>query len=156
MYPIILTKTTEMKAVVIGGGPVGERKVRGLLAAKTAVFLISPEATLRLQAWAEKGEITWEKRPFRPHDLANANIVFAATNQRAVNAQIGQVAKACGMLCNVADAPEEGNFHVPAVHRGDDELITVSTYGANPSRSRQLRDQIATWLKDKTTPPSKS
>ena len=146
MYPIILTKTTEMKAVVIGGGPVGERKVRGLLAAKTAVFLISPEATPRLQAWAAAGEITWEKRPFHPDDLENVTLVFAATNQRTINAQIAQEAKARGLLCNIADAPKEGNFHVPAVHRGDDELITVSTYGKNPSQARLLRNQIKAWL----------
>jgi cobalt-precorrin 5A hydrolase/precorrin-3B C17-methyltransferase len=143
-----------MKAVVIGGGPVGERKVRGLLAAKTActepcrsaVFLISPEATPQLQKWAEAGEITWEKRPFHPDDLENVTLVFAATNQRTVNAQIAKEAKARGLLCNIADAPEEGNFHVPAVHRGDDELITVSTYGKNPSQARLLRNQIKAWL----------
>lgn len=146
MYPIILTHTSELKAVVIGGGPVGERKTRGLLAVKTAVTLISPDATPELQKWAENGEIKWEKRPFSPEDLNNANLVFAATNQRAVNAQIAQEAKARGLLCNIADAPNEGNFHLPAVHRGKEELITVSTYGKNPAQARLLRNQIKAWL----------
>ena len=143
MYPIILTNLAGKKAVVVGGGPVGERKVRGLLAAETAVTLISPEATQRLQAWAEKGKIVWEKRPFSPTDLDNITLVFAATNERSVNEQIAQEANKRDLLCNVADAPDEGNFHVPAVHRGEDALITVSTYGKNPGKSRQLRDKIA-------------
>ena len=143
MYPIILTNLADKKAVVIGGGPVGERKVRGLLAAVTAVTLISPTATPTLTAWAEAGEIVWEKRPFHPNDLINATLVFAATNNRTINAQIAQEAHARGLLCNVADAPSEGNFHVPAVHRDDEALITISTYGKDPSLACQLRDQIA-------------
>ncbi|PIE79994.1 MAG: hypothetical protein CSA11_10060 [Chloroflexi bacterium] len=148
MYPIVLTKPIQFDALVIGGGPVGERKVRGLLQVASAVTLISPTATPQLQTWAENGEIRWEKRPFQPTDLDNTNLIFAATNQRAINAQIAQLAHAKGLLCNVADAPNEGSFHLPAVHRGSDTLITVSTYGANPSRARHLRDKIAAWLEE--------
>lgn len=148
MYPIILTKLAGKQAVVIGGGPVGERKIRGLLAVATAVTLISPTATPQLQQWAAKGEIVWQKRPFHPDDLNNAALVFAATNQRPVNAQIAQIAEIRCLLCNVADAPNEGNFHLPAVSRSSDTLITVSTYGSSPSRARHLRDQIVAWLRD--------
>jgi cobalt-precorrin 5A hydrolase/precorrin-3B C17-methyltransferase len=46
----------------------------------------------------------------------------------------------------VADAPDEGNFHLPAVHREAGLVIAVSTGGESPTRARQVRDRIAAWL----------
>ena len=116
-YPVTLTKLDTLLAVVVGGGVVGERKVRGLLAAQARVRLIAPTATPALVAWAENDEIQWQRREFCPGDLAGAGIVFAATNVRAVNRAVTQEAHQIGLLVNVADAPAEGNFHAPAVHR---------------------------------------
>jgi cobalt-precorrin 5A hydrolase/precorrin-3B C17-methyltransferase len=146
IYPLILTGMTGMTAVVVGGGLVGERKVRGLLAAGVKVSLISPEATPQLQAWAEASYIHWNCRPYQPSDLAGVRLVFVATNQRAVNAQVAEEARKLGLLCNVADQPEEGNFHVPALHRQPGLVVAVSSTGESPRRAQQVRDKIAAWL----------
>jgi len=148
-YPITLTNLRGALAVVVGGGAVGERKLRGLLRVGAAVQLISPAATPELRALAESDAITWHARPYQPGDLAGARLVFAATNQRAVNAQVADDAAALGLLCNVADDPHAGDFHLPAVYREPGLLVAVSTNGANPSRAKQLRDQIAAWLADR-------
>lgn len=145
-YPIVLTSLGGARAVVVGGGAVGERKARGLLAAGAAVRLISPAATEQLCAWAAAGRIGWERRGYAPGDLVGAVLVFAATDARAVNAQVAADAAALGLLCNVADAPDAGSFHLPAVYRGDGLTIAVSTDGASPSRAVALRDRIARWL----------
>jgi cobalt-precorrin 5A hydrolase/precorrin-3B C17-methyltransferase len=146
VYPLFLNQIAEARAVVVGGGQVGERKVTGLLAAAARVCLVSPTATARLQSLAEAREIEWLARPYQSGDLAGALLVFAATDQRQVNAQIAQEAKAARILCNVADAPAEGDFHVPAVLRTDDLVIAVGTGGEQPRRARLVRDLIATWL----------
>ena len=147
VYPIFLTGLSNKLAVVVGGGPVGERKVAGLLAAETRVCLISPVATPTLIAWAQSGQLAWWSRPYQPGDLAGAFLVFAATNVRAVNAQVAQDAASLGLLCNVADAPGEGNFHVPALSRHEDVLVAIgSRHGKNPKRIKGLRDQIAHFL----------
>ena len=144
MYPIILTKP--LSAVVIGGGIVGERKVRGLLAASADVTVISPEVTELIGAWAKEGRIRWEARPYHSGDLTGAGLAYAASGSRAVNAQVAEEARMAGILCNVVDLPDEGSFHVPAVLRGCEVLVTVSTYGEDPARARALRDRIACWL----------
>jgi cobalt-precorrin 5A hydrolase/precorrin-3B C17-methyltransferase len=136
----------EQQAVVVGGGPVGQRKARGLLAAGLKVQLISPRATPELQAWAEEGRIQWQRRPYQSGDVRGAQLVFAATNQRTVNAQVAQEAKNLGLLCNVADQPDEGNFYVPAVHRQPGLVVAVSSRGESPRRAQKVRDQIAGWL----------
>lgn len=146
VYPVTLTGMTGQHALVVGGGPVGQRKVQGVLAAGMVVKLISPEATPQLQAWAETGRIGWVRRPYQAGDLIGAGLVFAATNQRAVNAQIALEAGELGLLCNVADQPAEGNFHVPAVHRRAGLVVSVSSTGESPRRAQKVRDQIAAWL----------
>ncbi|MBI1882224.1 MAG: precorrin-3B C(17)-methyltransferase, partial [Chloroflexi bacterium] len=146
VYPITLIGMAGKKAVVVGGGPVGQRKVQGLLAASVEVRLVSPEATPQLQAWAAEKRIRWERRPYQSGDVLGARLVFAATNQRAVNAQVAEEAGKLGLLCNVADQSLEGDFHVPAVHRQPGVLVAVSSLGESPTRAKKVRDQIAVWL----------
>jgi cobalt-precorrin 5A hydrolase/precorrin-3B C17-methyltransferase len=131
---------------VVGGGPVGQRKAKGILEAGGRVRLISPEATPNLQAWAQAGRLEWLRRPYQTGDLAGAGLVFVATNRREINHQVAAEAKALGLWCNVADRPEEGNFHVPAVHRWPGLVVSVSTGGQNPTGARLIRDALAAWL----------
>ncbi|MBI3958073.1 MAG: bifunctional precorrin-2 dehydrogenase/sirohydrochlorin ferrochelatase [Chloroflexi bacterium] len=145
-YPITLIHLETILAVVVGGGVVGERKVRGLLAANARVRLIAPTATPSLIAWAESGQVEWVQREFQPGDLADAGIVFAATNVRAVNRAVTDEALGRGLLVNVAGAPAEGNFHAPAVHRTDEAVIAVSSYAGRPGIATRLRDRIAQLL----------
>jgi cobalt-precorrin 5A hydrolase/precorrin-3B C17-methyltransferase len=145
-YPITLINLRGAPVVVVGGGAVGERKLRGVLAVGAAVRLISPAAAPGLRALAEGGAIIWHARPYQAGDLAGARLVFAATDQRAVNAQVAADAAALGLLCNVADDPRAGDFHLPAVHRQPGLLVAISTAGASPARAKRLRDQIAAWL----------
>lgn len=147
VYPILLTGLHHRLAIVVGGGLVGERKVAGLLAVRAQVRLISPQATPILQHWAQEGRIDWWPRPYQIGDVAGAFLVFAATNVREVNARVATEGTQTGALCNIADAPEEGNFHLPALHRQDDFVVAVgSQQGKNPKRVKQLRDRIAQWL----------
>jgi len=146
VYPVNLSQIAGKRVVVVGGGPVGQRKIKGLLAVGAQIDLISPKITGQLQTWANATEINWLPRPYQSGDLTNATLVFAATNQRAVNAQIAREAAKLGILCNVADAPGAGDFHLPAVHRQPGLVVAVSTSGKNPGRAAQIRNRIAAWL----------
>jgi cobalt-precorrin 5A hydrolase/precorrin-3B C17-methyltransferase len=145
-YPITLTNLRGLPVVLVGGGAVGERKLRGLLAAGASVRLISPAVTPGLRSLAASGAIEWEPRPYQPGDLDGARLVFTATNQRAVNRAVAEAAEALGLLCNVADDPQASSFHLPAVHRAEGVVVAVSTDGARPARAKRLRNRIAEWL----------
>lgn len=152
-YPVSLSGMHGAPVVVVGGGQVGERKIRGLLAVRAAVRLISPVVTPHLHTLAEAGELDWEQRLYAQGDIANDAggrpvLVFAVTSVREVNAQVAREAAALGILCNVVDAPDEGTFHVPAVYREAGLVVAVSTEGVSPSRSRQVRDRIAQVLEE--------
>jgi siroheme synthase-like protein len=73
-------------------------------------------------------------------------LVFAATNVREVNRRVGEVARARGILCNIADAPDECAFIVPArVQRGYVQ-IAISTGGQSPKLAGELRRKLQEWL----------
>ncbi len=146
VYPIFLTQLRGAKIVVAGGGRVAQRKVAGLLAVEANVCVVSPALTPTLREWNERGQVAWIARPYMSGDLAGAYLAFAATDQRVVNAQVAEEAARLGILCNVADAPEEGSFHVPAMHRQNGVTVAVGSGGVDPARSKQIRDRVARLL----------
>lgn len=148
VYPVYLTNLATVQVVVIGGGEVAARKVAGLLAAQALVTVISPTLTPELAALHAAGRIRWLARAYEPGDLADAWLAFAATNVREVNAAVAQEAARRRILCNVADAPAEGNFHVPAVYRHGEVVVAVGSSGTAPGRAKQVRDRIGRWLEE--------
>lgn len=142
MYPISLNIHNQ-PCVVVGGGKVAERKILSLLQARARVQVISPQVSEKIAAWAAAGELTWLARPFRSGDLCPAFLVFAATNSRSVNEAVQQEAQAGGILVNVADAPEQCSFQVPAVLRQGALTLAVSTNGTSPALAAKICRQLA-------------
>jgi precorrin-2 dehydrogenase/sirohydrochlorin ferrochelatase len=130
------------QSVVVGGGPVAERKVADLLEAGALVRVVSPAITERLRQQAQAGEIEWLPAYYAPVHIEDAWLVFAATNDRAVNAQIALDANARRLFVNVVDGPEEGSFLVPSVVRRGDLCLSVSTGGANPMLARKVASEL--------------
>src|SRR5579884_3578010 len=62
VYPVALSLRGR-RVVVVGGGPVAERKVRGLLPAEPEIVVVSPSLVDELGALAERGALRWERRP---------------------------------------------------------------------------------------------
>ncbi|AMX84601.1 siroheme synthase [Geobacillus subterraneus] len=139
-YSVIL-QVRGRRAVVVGGGKVAARKIRGLLEAGADVVMIAPKAEPELQALAAAGTIGWCIKTFAPGDLDGAFLVIAATNDRGVNEAVAQAA-APGQLVNVVDDPERCDFHVPAVVRRGPLTIAVSTEGASPAVARRIRREL--------------
>ena len=132
--------------IVIGGGAVATRKVGNLLSAGATVTVVSPVITEELRVSVGKGEITFHERGFEAADLDGAFLVFATTDNRAVNAEVTQLAKANKQMVNVADDPEQCDFVLPSVLDRSPVLIAVSTGGASPVLARQIRLQLETMI----------
>ncbi|PFO01191.1 siroheme synthase [Bacillus sp. AFS076308] len=139
-YPIML-QLDGKKVVVIGGGRVAERKVRGLLGTGAQVVVISPEATGEIQTLFLDGKIVWEKKFFLAEDLRGAALIFAATDDKDINQSVKSLAEK-HQLVTVADDPDISDFHLPAhVQRGR-LSIAVSTGGASPILAKKLRAEL--------------
>ena len=85
------------------------------------------------------GDIQWFERGFVEGDLKGVFLVFAATNDRKIQAQIVAEAAKGEVLVNSVDNPQSSDFHVPAHFRRGDVLVTVATGGGSPALSRVLR-----------------
>jgi siroheme synthase-like protein len=81
-------------------------------------------------------------REYREGDLAGAVLVFAATGSRDVNRAVGLHAGAAGVPANIADAPEECGFIVPAVTEVDGLQVAISTGGNDPRRAANARRAV--------------
>ena len=140
-YPIF-TDLSGKRCVVIGGGLVAQRKVTTLLGYGACITLISPEATTRLAAHDVARRIRWIRRRFRPGDLAGAWLVYAATDDRTINAQVHREARRRRIFANVVDQTPLCSFIAPSIMRRGELVIAVSTGGASPTLSKRLRRDL--------------
>lgn len=146
-YPMELDITGRC-CVIVGGGAVAERKVGPLLAAGADVTVIAPQLTAGLAAWRDEGRLRHEAVVYRPgilKDMARRPfLVFAATDDRDVNAAVYAEGRATGALVNVATAmgAPHSDFTVPAMLRRGRLSVSVATEGLSPALSRALRLEL--------------
>ena len=140
-YPINLD-IHNRQVLVVGGGGVGTRKVKTLLACGARVTVVSREVSDRLQELAASGKIRLEQRSYRSDDLDGMFLVIGATNDEKLNRQISGDAENLNTLCNIADRPEVCNFILPSIVHRDDLVITISTSGKSPALAKKLRKTL--------------
>jgi precorrin-2 dehydrogenase/sirohydrochlorin ferrochelatase len=140
-YPIFAV-LKDKPCLVVGGGPVGERKVHDLMKAGARVTVVSRTLTPELAALASRGEIRYLPEDFAEVQVEGMALVMAATDDPVVNARVSAAAQARGIWVNVADDPEYCTFIVPAQVRRGDLTLAISTGGASPALARQLREEL--------------
>ena len=141
-YPVVLNGDA-ITALVVGGGPVAERKTRGLLAAGATVRVVAPVISAALGELAlSTPRCTLVEREYESGDLSDVTLVVAATDQREINARVSDDARRFGKLVNVADAGATGDFVTPATHSCGELLVAV-TAGGVPAVAARVRDALA-------------
>ncbi len=135
-YPINLDVDGK-PCVVVGGGKVALRKIRGLLEAGAQVTVIAPEICAEVDELIQRGEILWTRENFSPELLGDELILIAATNSAEVNRQACEAARARKILVNSVDAG--GNFNVPSRIRRGEFLLTISTGATSPAFAKFVR-----------------
>jgi siroheme synthase-like protein len=139
--PILLEAAT-LRVLVVGGGTVATRKARAFCDAGAQVRVVAPSIADAIRALEPTGRVSLVERPYHSDDIADAQLVIAATNDRAVNARVATDARAASRLVNVTDVPAEGSFATMAVHRSGALVIGVSAGGV-PDAAARIRDVIA-------------
>jgi precorrin-2 dehydrogenase / sirohydrochlorin ferrochelatase len=140
-YPVALDLRDRL-CLVVGGGPVAEVKVGGLLAAGARVTVVSPELTATLASWAAAGRIIQRSHEYGPDDLDGQQLVFAATDRREVTKAVAAEARRRGLWVNAADDPAFCDFLLPSVLRRGRLVIAVSTGGASPALAARVRRDL--------------
>ena len=129
-----------VSALVVGAGTVASRKIDALLSRGATVTVVATEFSGPVLERIRHGEVRPIKGRFSPAHLDGSSFVFAATSDPRVNARVSREAKRRNIPVNVADAPDLCSFILPAVARGEEFTIAVSTGGRNPGAARAVRE----------------
>lgn len=130
------------RCVVIGGGPVAQRKALTLLRYGARVTVVSPTATRRLVSAGQEGTLRYVPRRFRTSDVRGAWLVYAATDEPAINARVSRAAHRLKIFANVVDRTPLCSFIAPAIVQRGQLTVAISTGGRSPSLAKQLRREL--------------
>ncbi len=132
------------RVLVVGGGPVAERKSRSLLAAGALVTVGAPRHVSGLVALGEQGRLQLVQDEFRAEWLADVWLVIAATDDQALNQRIAELAEQRRLFVNVVDDPALSSFQVPSIVDRSPLMIAISSTGSAPVLARRVRERIET------------
>jgi precorrin-2 dehydrogenase/sirohydrochlorin ferrochelatase len=133
-YPILLD-VRDKRIVIVGGGAVALRKAKKLAeAGANNLTAIAPRFAPGFPRNVRKITAT-----FRPAHLANATLVFAATDSIAVNAAVAKAARKRNALLSRAD-DEDGDFKSGAAMQEGN--ITLCVWSESPALSAAVRDKL--------------
>lgn len=135
-YPIYLDITNK-KVLVVGGGPVAERKIKTLLGFGGKVVAVAPNFTSGLCRLASRVKLV--RRRYIKSDLQGIELVIAATDDQAVNKAVTQDARQHKVLVNVVDQPKLCSYILPSVIKRGPLVISISTSGEAPGYAKELR-----------------
>ena len=144
-YPVFLD-LSDQPCLVVGGGPVAEGKVAGLLAAGARVTVVSPTVTARLAGWAAEGRLLHLAREYRAGDVEGRRLALVATGDTVVTRAVVAEGRARSVWVNAADEPARCDFILPAVIRRGRLVVAVSTGGASPAAARAIREELEGYL----------
>jgi precorrin-2 dehydrogenase / sirohydrochlorin ferrochelatase len=122
MLPLVLNPL-KLKTGLAGRGEALARRAALLAEAGVEARLLSPDASDEI--------------------LAPLQLLFVAGLPEGEARHLAGRARAFGVLVNVEDVLPLCDFHVPAIVRRGDLLLTASTGGAAPGLARALREHLA-------------
>jgi len=142
-YFPLFHNTKNLKALIVGGGKIAQRRTHSLLDAGVACDILATSVTEPLRTLVESAGGTVTINAYTNDEvMLGYGLVLAVTDDREVNQTIAQHAKAMGLLVNVADAPDDGNVIFGATIDRAPLTIAINNGGASPVLSSILRQQL--------------
>ncbi|HWQ25712.1 MAG TPA: bifunctional precorrin-2 dehydrogenase/sirohydrochlorin ferrochelatase [Chlorobaculum sp.] len=126
------------KLLFVGGGKIAMHKIQTVEQYTRNITILAPAISDELKG---KG-FTEIYKEYESSDLDGFFLVYAATNDTAVNRRIRDDAEARGIMVNVVDNRELSDFISPAIIRKDEMTIAVSSNGQNVKKSVEWRNRL--------------
>ncbi len=144
--PVCLQIENE-QILIIGGGKVALHKIEGLERFTHNIKVVATEIVegIRQRPWIEI-----QQKGYAASDLVGHLLVFAATDNPALNAQVKSDSLAHRCLVNLVDNPAKGDFASPAIFKHNNMSVAVSSNGENVHASVQWRNEIRDLVEDGT------
>jgi len=139
----IFMNVKDRSCLIVGGGEVAQRKASVLLDTGAMVKVVAPEIS---GAFANMPDVECVIDRFQPGHLDGAVLAIAATDDRAVNREVSQQARARNIPVNVVDNPDLCTFIMPSILDRSPLMVAFSSGGASPVLARMLRGKLETMI----------
>jgi glutamyl-tRNA reductase len=134
----------EKKCLIVGAGKIAMRKLGHLMRARAEITVIAPEISAKITETANTAEIKLIEKKYDETCLDGFFLVFAATNDKKLNAKIiKDCSKRKIFVCAVDENWRHGNFITPASVEKNGVTLSVSTDGTACRRTRMIRDYLS-------------
>lgn len=141
-YLPLFLNTKQLNCLVIGAGEVGARKIELLCKTQAKVTVVAPDVCDTVMGIAQSGRIQLHQRVYKEADLTGVDLLYIATSDEALNADIHQQAVNHGVLVNVVDNQPLCQFITPSIIDRSPVTIAMASGGVAPVLLRQLRQKL--------------
>ncbi|MFA6567811.1 MAG: NAD(P)-dependent oxidoreductase [Victivallales bacterium] len=141
------------KCLVVGAGKVAARKIGNLTRVSADIAVVSPGVSNEIKELVSKGAVSLIQREYQEGDVDGFFLVFAATDDKKLNARILKDCNHRKILCCAIDENwKDGVFITPASIEKNGVTVSVSTDGAACRRTRMIKENLSRHLEftDKT------
>ena len=145
-YFPLFTDLEQADVLVVGGGEQAAQKVRLLRKTSARITVVAESVVDELAELAEIGGLWILLRHFQPRDLDGQRLVFAATDDPVLDAEVSRAAQDRGIPVNVVDAPALSTFVMPAIVDRSPVTVAIGTEGAAPVLAREIKTLLETLL----------
>ena len=149
-FPIFID-LSEKKILVFGAGKIARRRIKILCQFTPYLTVVAPDLLPEVEALAEEKEIRVLRKTYEESDIEGADIVFAATNDQAVNDRIHDDCKKHGIMVNVSSDRKKSDFYFPGIARKGDLVVGVTASGKDHAGAKKVSEQIRRLLDETET-----
>lgn len=133
---------TNQKVVIAGGGSIALHKIENLLRFGICAHIVSPQFHPSIEQLASQKKVVLHRKKMEWNDLKDAFLIMLVTDDTEANEQMARLAKEHGKLVVHAEHNDLGNAQIPAVLIRGKLMISVSTGGASPTLSKNIRNHL--------------
>jgi precorrin-2 dehydrogenase/sirohydrochlorin ferrochelatase len=142
----------DKKAVVIGGGTEGIRKVHGLLNQECQITVITSRINKELKKMSDDGKLRLIKKRIKDvsilNDFSNIFLILAATDDKELNKKLVEKGRSIGAFVYAADDPNISDFSYTSLVNVEGLIqVAISTSGKSPIMARKIRMKIERMLR---------
>jgi len=148
---IVDLNVSNKKAIVIGGGTEGVRKVHGLLDQECQITVITSRLNKELKKMSDDGKLTLIKKRIKNvsilNDISNIFLILAATDDKELNRKLVEKGRSIGAFVYAADDPNISDFSYTSLVNVEGIIqVAISTSGKSPIMARKIRMKIERML----------
>ena len=142
---------SQKRALVIGGGTEGLRKVHGLLDQECDISVITSRINKDLIKMRRDGKITIIKKRIKDvsilDEFNNTFLILAATDDKELNRKLVEKGRSMGAFVYASDDPTISDFSYTSLVNIEGLIqVAISTSGKSPIMARKIRMKIERML----------